>query len=743
MRKSVIAVAIGASLALVGCGEPQTIPSKTAETAAEKVKAVETQAAPAENTAQIAKAKEESVKPEVKAVSDASANPLLVKSSLQYQAPEYDKIKTEHYLPAFKAGVAQQAAEIEAIANNSDAPTFENTIVAMEKSGELLDRAIGAFFNITGTISDDAIRTVQSDVSAMLSEHQDNINLNAKLFARIEAIHNDVASFKGEERRLIEVVYKRFVRAGAKFDEQQKTKIRELNSELSKLTNEFAQNLMKATTDAAVAVDDKAQLAGLSDGQIASLAAAANAAGMEGKYLITLQNTTRQPIMTSLDNRELREQVWKASANRGAELNGPLALRIAELRAQKAKLMGFPNWATYTLDNQMAKTPETVLTMLDDMASKIVAKNQLEAIEIETLMKELGVTHDLKPWDWTYYAEKVRAKKYDLDESLTRPYFELSTVLEKGVFYAMEHQYGITFKERHDLPTYHPDVRTFEVFDDDGSSIGLFYADYFAREGKRGGAWMNAFVGQTHLLNQKPVIVNVMNIPKPAEGKPALISFDNVTTMFHEMGHGVHGLLSNVTYPTLAGTSVARDFVEFPSQFQEDWAINPEVLASYARHYETNEQIPQDLLDKMLKASKFNQGFDSLEYIASALLDMEWHAIEAGSKIDSVEMFEAKALAKHGVKSPYVPPRYKSNYFAHVFSGGYAAGYYAYMWTEVLAADAFMHMDKLGGLTRENGDKFREAILSKGNSIDPNQQYLNFKGAKPEVTGLLIRRGLM
>jgi len=714
MRKSLIAVAIGAALALVGCGEPQSTAS---------------QAEPVATSAEVANV--------------AATNPLFVKSTLQYQAPEYDKIKTEHYLPAFKQGIAEHTAEIEAIANSTDAPSFENTIVAMEKSGELLNRTVGAFFNITGTISNDEIRAVQSEVTALLSEHEDNVNLNPKLFARVEAIHNQIDNFSGEDQRLIEVTYKTFVRAGAKLDEAKKTKIRELNSELSKLTNDFGQNLLKAITAAAVVVEDKAELAGLSKGQIASLAAAAKAADMDGKYLITLQNTTRQPIMTSLDNRELREKVWKASANRGAELNAPMAIKIAELRAEKAKLMGFPNWATYVLDNQMAKTPETVLTMLDDMAPKIVAKNLAEAKELKALMAAEGVTHELKPWDWTYYAEKVRAKKYDLDESEVRNYFEINNVLEKGVFYALERQFGIKFQERSDLPTYHPDVRTFEVFDHDGSSIGLFYADYFAREGKRGGAWMNAFVGQSHLLGNKPVIVNVMNIPKPAEGEPALISFDNATTMFHEIGHGVHGLFSDVKYPTLAGTSVPRDYVEFPSQFQEDWAINPDVLASYALHYETGEQIPADLLAKMLKARTFNQGFDSLEYVASALLDMEWHSIAPGTKIDSVQAFEDKALAAHGVKSDVVPPRYKSNYFAHVFAGGYAAGYYAYIWTEVLAADAFMHMDKNGGLTRENGDKIRSTILSKGNSIDPNQQYLNFKGAKPEVEALLIRRGLM
>ncbi|MCL1099279.1 M3 family metallopeptidase, partial [Shewanella gelidii] len=572
MRKSLIALAVGASLVLTGCGETQTSPSKNAKQADTKVAAAETKAVPA----------------------DTLNNPLLVKSSLQYEAPQYDKIQLDHYLPAFKQGIQAQADEIAAIANNSDAPTFDNTIVAMEKTGALLRRAIGAFFNITGTISGENVRAIQSEVIPLLTAHGDNIDLNPQLFARVEAVYNNIDKLTGEDKRLTELTYKGFVRAGAKLDDAQKAKVRELNAELAKLTNDFGQNLMKVTKDAAVIVEDKAQLVGLPDTKIASLAAAAEAAGMKGKYLITLQNTTRQPIMTSLDNRELREKVWQASANRGMDLNGPLAIRLAELRAEKAKLMGYPNWATYVLNNQMAKTPDAVLTMLGDMAPKIVAKNELEAVELKALMSASGVQHDLKPWDWTYYAEKVRAQKYDLDESEVRNYFEINNVLEKGIFYALERQFGITFKERNDLPTYHPDVRTYEVFEADGTSIGLFYADYFAREGKRGGAWMNAFVGQNHLLGKKPVIVNVMNIPKPAEGQPALVSFNNVTTMFHEMGHGMHGMLSDVKYPKLAGTAVSRDYVEFPSQFQEDWAIHPDVLANYAKHYQTGESIPQD-----------------------------------------------------------------------------------------------------------------------------------------------------
>ncbi len=721
MKKTLIASAIGAALMLAGCSEQAPVKKEETVAAAPEAAKVE---APVAAEAQV-------------------SNPLFVKSSLQYQAPEFDKIKTEHFAPAFEKGMAEHLAEIDAIANNAEAPTFENTIEAMEKSGELLTRTINVFFNLTGTISDDAIRAIQSDVAPKLSAHQDAINLNAKLFKRIEAIHANLDQFQGEQKRLVENYYKGFVRAGAKQSEEQKDQIRAINGKLAKLTNDFSQNVLKATKDSAVLVEDKAQLAGLSESDISTLSAAAEAAGHKGKYLITLVNTTRQPIMTSLDNRELREKVWKASANRGAELNAPVIKEITNLRAQKAKLMGYDSWADYVLEENMAKTPAAVLAMLDDLAPKVADKANAEAADIQAMIKAQGGEFEVQPWDWTYYAEQVRAKKFDLDEQQIRPYFELNNVLENGVFYAMNQLFGISFKKRTDLPVYHPDVLTYEVFDESGASIGFFYGDYFARDGKRGGAWMNAMVGQSHLLGQKPVIVNVMNIPKPAEGQPSLLSFDNANTMFHEMGHAVHGLFSDVKYPSLAGTAVPRDFVEFPSQFEEDWSINPKVIANYAKHHETGEAIPGELLDKLLKSRQFNQGFDSLEYLGSALLDMEWHMIGADAKIEDVQAFEDKALEKHGLKHGLIPPRYKSNYFSHTFAGGYSAGYYAYIWTEVLAADAFAHMKENGGLTRENGDKFRKEILSKGDSLDQMEQYINFKGEKPSVDALLKRRGLV
>ena len=714
MRKTLIATAIGATLALGACSDNKT--NNTAETKTDQ--AQQTQPVQA-------------------------SNPLFVKSSLQYQAPEFDKISLADYQPAFEKGMAEQLKEVDAIANNPEPATFDNTIVAMEKSGQLLNRTAQTFFNLTGTISNPEIRKIQSAMAPKLSAHQDAINLNSKLFKRVEAVYDNREQLQGEDKRLVEVYYKQFVRAGAKLNDEQKTKVKEINGELAKLTNDFGQNVLKATKDSAVVVTDKAELAGLSDAEIASLAAAGKAAGMEGKYVINLMNTTRQPILSSLDNRALREKVWKASAGRAAELNDPVIIQLTHLRAEKAKLMGYPTWADYVLDSQMAKTPTAVLSMLDDLAPKVVAKAKTEAAAIQQQINADGGDFKLAPWDWAYYAEKVRKARYDLDQSQIRPYFELNNVMQNGMFFTMNKLYGITFKERHDLPVYHPDVRTFEVFDDKGQSIGLFYADYYARDGKRGGAWMNAMVSQNTLLGNKPVIVNVLNIPKPAEGQPTLLTFDETTTLFHEMGHALHGLFSNVKYPSLAGTAVPRDFVEFPSQFEEDWDINPIVLANYAKHYQTGEPIPAELLKKMLDAHKFNQGFDSLEYIEAALLDMEWHMISADDKVTSVADFEKTALAKHGVQMDVIPPRYKSPYFSHTFAGGYSAGYYAYLWTEVLAADAFAHMKANGGLSRENGDKFRDTILSRGNTIDPMQQYINFKGSKPTVDALLKRRGLV
>ena len=670
-------------------------------------------------------------------------NPLFAPSALPYQAPDYAAITLEHYRPAFEKGMRDHAAEIAAIASSEEAPSFENTLVALERSGALLNRTSDAFFSLTGTVSNDEIRALQTELAPLLSDHDDAIFLDAKLFARVDAVYTARAQLSGEDLRLVEKTHERFVRAGAKLDEDTKAKIRAINSELSSLTTEFSQNLLAASKDNAVVVEDVAELAGLSDGEIANLAAAAAAAGLEdGKYLINLLNTTRQPILASLDNRDLRRRVFEASATRGVKDNAEVLKKIVTLRARKAKLLGYPTWAHFVLEAQMAKTPDAVLKILDDLAPKSVAKAKADAKVLNKAIKKAKQEHALEPWNWAYYAAKVRAEKFDIDEAEVRAYFELDNVLQNGVFFAMHELFGVSFEERDDLPVYHPDVRTFEVFDADGTSVALFYADYFARDGKRGGAWMNAIVGQTKLLERKPVVVNVLNVPKPAEGEPALLTFSEATTMFHEMGHAVHGMFSDVTYPSLAGTNVARDYVEFPSQFEEDWLIDPRVLANVAKHYETGEALPKELLDKLLASRKFDQAFDSTEYLGAALLDMEWHLIDADAKIEDVQKFEDQALAKHGLAFAAIPPRYKSTIFSHTFAGGYSAGYYAYLWTEVLAADAFAFMATQGGLTRKNGDEFRAKILSKGNSVDPMAQYVSYRGQEPTVDALLVRRGL-
>ncbi|WP_417362535.1 M3 family metallopeptidase [Gallaecimonas pentaromativorans] len=715
MRKTLIASAIGAALALSACSDDH------------KAEQTSTAAAPAkEQTAA--------------AMPAAQDNVLLQKSPLQYQAPQFDKITTADYLPAFEQGIKEHNSEIEAIANNSEAPTFDNTIVAMEKSGALLTRVSTVFGNLSGLVSNDQYQKIEEEMAPKLAAHSDNIYMNPKLFARVQAIYNNKDSLSKEDQRLAQFYYTNFVRAGAKLSDQDKAKLRDINGELAKLSSQFNTNILNSFKNETILVKDKSELAGLSDSEIASLAAAAKADGKDG-YLITLVNTTRQPILGSLENRELRKKIWETSAHRAKD-NDPVVLKTVELRAEKAKLLGYPNWAAYVLEDQMAKTPEAVFDILDKLAPKAVAKAKSEAADIQAEIKKDGGDFELQPWDWAFYAEKVRKAKYDLDESQVKPYFEFNTVLHDGLFYAMNKLYGITFKERKDLPVWNSNVMPFEVFDADGKSIGLFYEDPYARTGKNGGAWMSEWVTQSGLLGTHPVIYNALNIPKPAEGQPTLLTFDEVTTMFHEFGHALHGMFSNVKYPSLAGTATARDFVEFPSQFNEDWDINPEVIAHYAKNYKTGEPIPKELLDKVLAAHKFNQGFDTTEYLAAALLDMEWHSLPAGTEVKDIESFEHQALAKHGIDYAPVPPRYKTDYFSHIFSGGYSAGYYAYLWTEVFAADAFQYMKDNGGLTRENGDKFRENVLSKGNSQDLMQDYINFRGQKPTIDALLKRRGL-
>ncbi|MBE7215789.1 M3 family metallopeptidase [Shewanella benthica] len=668
-------------------------------------------------------------------------NVLLHPSPLQDQAPQFDKIVSGDYLPAFRLGMAQGDADITKIINNPAPASFDNTISAMETSGALLSRVSRMFFNLSGLISDDEMLKIQDTILPELTAHEDNIYLNRDLFARIETIYQDKGALKGEQKRLTELYYNNFLRAGAKLSLGDKTKIRDLNTSLAKAGADFSQNVLKSFKNDVILVTDKSQLLGLSADEIASLAAAAASTGAEG-YMITLVNTTRQPILAKLNNRQLRQKIWQASTDRAMDTNGPLAIKLAQLRADKAALLGYPNWAAYTLGDQMAKTPDAVFAILDDLVPKAIAKAGAEAEDIREEMTREGANFELQPWDWAFYAEKVRQQKYNLDESQIKPYFEFNRVLKDGLFYAMNRLYGIEVKPRNDLPVWQEDVMAFEVFNQDGSSIGIFYLDPYARPGKNGGAWMDEFVTQSGLLGTHPVVYNALNIPKPAAGKPTLMTFDEVTTMFHEFGHAVHGLFSEVKYPSIAGTATARDFVEFPSQFNEDWDINPEVIAHYAKHYQTGEPIPAELLNKILKSHKFNQGHDTTEYLAAAILDMEWHSIAPGSSIDNVEAFEHKVLAKHGIDYAPVPPRYKTSYFSHSFGGGYSAGYYAYLWTEVLAADAFSYMDKTGGLTLENGNKYRQAILSKGNSQDLMGDYMHFRGSKPTTDALLKRRGL-
>ena len=676
-------------------------------------------------------------------------NPFAAPSPLPLHAPDFNKIRIEHYLVTFTVGMKQQLAEMHTIASQTEAPTFENTIVAMERSGALLTRVDSVFSNLTSADKNDALQNIETELAPLRAVHADNILLNRELFQRVEKLwqKRESLGLNEEQGEVLKQRYESFIRAGARLSDQDQTRIRSLNEQLSKLETKFEENLLAIAKERAVIVDSVTELDGLSAAELAAAAEAGKARGLEGKYLLQISNTTRVPVLTSLNNRALRQRVWEASADRGLGRNGGidnrgLVLEIARLRAERAKLLGFANHAAYKLQNQMAKTPEAARKMLTDLVPGVLERAKQEAHDLEAMIKESGANHDLAPWDWEYYAEKVRKAKFQVDEAAVRPYFELDSVLKNGVFYTMNKLYGISFRERHDIPVYHPDVRVFDVLDHDGSQLGLFYADFFKRDTKRGGAWMSSFVDQSKLRQEQPVIVNCLNIPRPAKGEPALISFDNVTTLFHEMGHALHGLFSDVTYPSVAGTSTPRDFVEFPSTFEEDWAIQPEILTNYARHYQTGEAIPRDLLDKVISARKFNQGFETLEYLSAALLDLEWHTLTSEQIPADMELFEAESLKKVGLAQPAIPPRYRTAYFAHIWSGGYSSSYYAYLWSEALAADAFAHMLANGGSTRENGDLFRKEILSRGSSRDPMASYKAFRGAEPTVDALLIRRGL-
>lgn len=678
----------------------------------------------------------------------AQANPLLVQSTLPFQAPHFDLIKDEHYAAAFEEGMKQQRAEIDAIAANSEPATFANTIEAMERSGAVLYRTAKVFFNLTESNTNEAIQKVQAEVAPKLAQHQDAIFLDSALYARVKALYDSRATLglDAESTRLIERYNQNFVRGGATLGEADKAKLRALNEQLSTLQTRFSEYLLKDTNDSALVVDSEAELDGLSAGDIAAAAETAKERGLSGKWVIALQLPTGQPALTNLKNRTVRERLFKAASMRGnngnAQDSNTLIVEIAKLRAERAELMGSANHAAFTLEAQMAQTPQRVLDMLTGLVPAARVNAEAEAAKLQAMIDAEKGGFTLEPWDWAYYAEKVRKAEFDLDDAAVRPYFELERVLNDGVFFAANQLFGITAKERKDLPVYHPDVRVFEILNADGSTLGLFYADYYARASKRGGAWMDSFVDQAGLLGTKPVVVNVLNIPKPPAGEPTLLSFDDTNTLFHEFGHALHGLLSNVRYPLLTGTNVPRDFVEFPSQWNENWTLDPIVLRNYAKHYQTGEPIPEELIKKIDNASKFNQGFATMEYLGAALLDLEWHLQGSATTIANAQDFEKATLAKYKVDFAPVPPRYRSTYFSHIWPGGYGAGYYSYLWAEVLDADANAWFQAQGGLKAENGARFRDLVLSRGDTKPQMDQFVEFAGREPDIAPLLKRRGL-
>jgi peptidyl-dipeptidase Dcp len=674
-------------------------------------------------------------------------NPFAHASTLPYQAPPFDKIKDSDYEPALLAGMAEQQEQIDAIANDPGAPTFQNTVVAMEKSGALLHRAQLAFGAVAGANTDPAIQKVEAEMAPKAAAHQDAINLNTKLFARVQTLFDQRDSLKldPESARLLDFYYKRFVHAGARLNDADKKKLMALNEEGSKLSNAFSQKLLAATKSGGYKTSDSAALAGMSTAQIASAQAAAKTRGDAG-YLIPLQNTTQQPVLAQLSNRATRQAIFENSWNR-AEKNDAndtrdTIARLAQVRAEKAKLLGYPTFAAWKIEDQMAKTPEAAIHFMDALVPATTARAAGEQKDIQTLIDQQKGEFQVEPWDWEFYSEQVRKAKFDLDETQVRPYFEINKVLEDGVFYAANQLYGITFKERHDLPVYAPDVRVFDVFNADGSHLAVFYCDYWKRDNKQGGAWMSSFVDQSRLLNQSPVVYNVANFTKPAAGEPALITFSDVTTMFHEFGHALHGMFANSEYPSLSGTSVPRDFVEFPSQFNEHWASDPQVFAHYARHYRTVAPMPADLAAKLKKAATFNQGYAFTELLAAAELDMQWHTLPADAPLQNPDEFEKAALQKKGLLIKAVPPRYRSTYFSHIWGSGYAAGYYAYLWSEMLDDAAYQWFVDHGGLTRENGDRFRKMVLSRGNSEDLTTLYDTWLGSEPKIGPMLKQRGL-
>lgn len=673
-----------------------------------------------------------------------SQNPFLKRSTLPYEIPPFAEIAESHYLEAFYAGTQEQMKEIAEILANPSI-SFENTIVSLEMSGQTLGRMLNVFYNKSSSDTNDQIDAIEAEIAPKLAAHSDAIRLNPQLFARIKHLVDSKPQLDDESSWLLQRYYKDFLQAGAALSENAREEVKKINEELSLLETQFSKNLLADTNDLAVFVDDVSELEGLSENEIAACRAAAQARGIEDKWMIGMVNFTGHPLLASLRNRELRQKIMANSLQKGLRNNEfdtqKILLRMVELRARRAKLFGLNSHAEYVLQEQTAGHPDRVHAMLRKIAPAAVANARREAADIESIIAQ-GANHELASWDWDFYTEQVRADKYELDTSAMRPYFELERVLNDGVFFAAEKLYGMKFKPRPDLITYHPEARAFEVFNEDGSPIGLYIGDFYTRDSKRGGAWMNSLVDQNHLLNQMPVVVNNMNIPKPPAGEPTLLTYDETTTLFHEFGHAIHGLLSNVKYPRFSGTSVQRDFVEFPSQVNEMWILWPEVLDNYARHYQTGERLPQSWVDKLHESSAFNEGHATTSYLAAAVLDLAWHSLADVSAINDVAAFESKAISDYGLNFDPVPTRYRSTYFSHIFAGGYSAGYYGYIWSEVLDADTVDWFKSNGGLTRANGDHFRKTLMSRGGSLDSLQMFRNFRGRDAEIEPLLRRRGL-
>jgi peptidyl-dipeptidase Dcp len=679
----------------------------------------------------------------------AQENPFAKPSSLPYQAPRFDLIRDRDYQPGFDAGMKQHIAEIEAIAANTAAPTFDNTIAAMERSGRMLERVANTFFSVAQANSNPALEKVETAMAPRLAAHTDAIYLNPKLFARVKALHDRRSALKldGEALQVLTIYYKQFVHAGANLDQAGKTRLMAINKQAASLETSFQQKLLAGTKAGGLVLDNKSDLAGLTEAEIASAADAAKARGLKGKYVLPLQNTTQQPLLTSLTNRSVRERLFNASWTRSekGDANDTRAIisELALLRTEKAKLLGYANYSAYVLYDQMAENAQAVEKFLGQLVPATRAKAAEEARLIQAAIDKEGGKFQLKPWDWQRYAERVRKERYDLDEAALKPYFEINRVLREGVLHSATRLYGITFKRRTDIPVYHPDVMVFEVFEQDGRPLGLMYFDLWKRDNKRGGAWMSNYVGQSKLFGTKPVIYNVSNFTKPAASQPALISFEDVGTMFHEFGHALHGLFSNQTYPLVSGTNVARDFVEFPSQFNEHWALHPEILKRYAVHYKTGVPMPQSLVDRIKKSQTWGQGYALGELLAASQLDLQWHALPPGSPKQDVNKFEIAALKKTGTDFPNVPTRYRSSYFLHIWANGYASSYYAYQWTVMLDTNAFAWFNRNGGMTRANGQRFRDLILSKGHTMDYGPMFRSFYGKDPEIGPMLEHRGLV